>query len=159
MIRVNLIVLLLISTVVPACREEINIEAEKEAITKVIHNSIGWAKNKDLSLLYGALANDPEFIEVHPDNSVVKGIDQFRENESFWMSPDFKAIRYEITDLSIKLSESGTTAWWYCMLDDINEWKGQPANWEHTRWTGVCEKRNGKWVIVMQHFSFASGDS
>ena len=41
------------------------------------------------------------------------------------------------------------------MLDDMNEWKGQPANWENTRWTGVTEKRDGKWVIVQQHFSFA----
>jgi len=46
-------------------------------------------------------------------------------------------------------------AWWYCMLDDINEWDGQPASWENTRWTGVLEKREGKWVIVQMHFSFA----
>jgi hypothetical protein len=34
-------------------------------------------------------------------------------------------------------------------------WDGQPANWENTRWTGVLEKRGGRWVIVQQHFSFA----
>lgn len=41
------------------------------------------------------------------------------------------------------------------MLDDINEWKGQPANWENTRWTGVLEKRDNNWIIVQMHFSFA----
>jgi hypothetical protein len=30
------------------------------------------------------------------------------------------------------------------------------ASWENTRWTGVVEKRDGRWVIVQQHFSFAS---
>jgi hypothetical protein len=41
-------------------------------------------------------------------------------------------------------------------LDDINEWKDKPANWENTRWTGVVEKREGKWRVVQQHFSFAA---
>jgi hypothetical protein len=49
-------------------------------------------------------------------------------------------------------------AWFYCILDDINEWKGQPANWENTRWTGVLEKRDGRWVMAQQHFSFAAKD-
>jgi ketosteroid isomerase-like protein len=124
-------------------------------IEQVINNSIGWAKNKDLKLLYSVIANDTAFREVHPDNSVVKGISEFKKAERFWMDPDFKAIRYEIRDLDIQISGSGTVAWWYCLLDDINEWKGQPANWENTRWTGVTEKRDGKWVIVQQHFSFA----
>jgi ketosteroid isomerase-like protein len=124
-------------------------------VEKTIHSSIAWAKNKDLKLLYSVIANDTAFLEVHPDNSIAKGISEFREAERFWMSPDFKAVSYEIKDLKINISQSGTVAWWYCVLDDINEWKGQPANWENTRWTGVAEKRDGKWVTVQQHFSFA----
>jgi len=27
---------------------------------------------------------------------------------------------------------------------------------ENGRWTGVIEKRDGRWVVVQQHFSFAS---
>ncbi|MFC1593300.1 nuclear transport factor 2 family protein [Candidatus Neomarinimicrobiota bacterium] len=52
------------------------------------------------------------------------------------------------------LSRSKDVAWFYCILDDINTWKGQPANWENVRRTGVLDKRNEKWVIVQQHFSF-----
>lgn len=129
--------------------------AELPLIEKAINNSIGWVKNKDLELLYSVIANDSAFLEVHPDKSVVKGIDNFKKAESFWMNPNFKAIRYEIRDLKINISNSGDVAWWYGVLDDINEWKGKPANWENTRWTGVIEKRDGKWVIVQQHFSFA----
>lgn len=124
-------------------------------IEQAIHNCIGWAKNKDLNLLYSVIADDTVFLEIHPGDRVVRGISEFKEAEKFWMDPDFKAIRYEIKDLNIKISQSGTVAWWYCVLDDINEWKGQPANWENTRWTGVTEKRDGKWVIVQQHFSLA----
>ena len=33
--------------------------------------------------------------------------------------------------------------------------KLRPASWEDTRWTGVLEKRDGRWVMVQQHFSIA----
>ena len=124
-------------------------------IEQAVRASIGWAKNKDLKLLYDTIANDPDFLEVHPEGSLVKGFEEFKKAERIWMSPNFKAVRYEIRDLRIKLSRSGDVAWFFCILDDINEWKGQPANWENTRWTGVLEKRGGRWVMAQQHFSFA----
>jgi ketosteroid isomerase-like protein len=130
-------------------------ETEKRLVEKAIHSSIGWAKNKDICLLYSVIANDKNYIEVDPNNRIVKGFQDFKKTENFWMSDDFKAIRYEIRDLQISFSNSGAVAWFFCILDDINEWKGQPANWENTRWTGVLEKRDGNWVIVQMHFSFA----
>ncbi len=136
--------------------DEPDIQAELPLVEQAIHNSIGWAKNKDIGLLYSTIANDSNFLEVHPGERVVRGFEQFKEAETFWMNDDFKAIRYEIRDLKITFSKRGDVAWFFCMLDDINEWKGQPANWENTRWTGVLEKRQGNWVVVQQHFSFAS---
>jgi ketosteroid isomerase-like protein len=131
---------------------------EVERIEQSIRDCIGWAKTKDFRLLYSIIANDADFLEVHPNDRVVKGFEDFKKAETFWKSPDFKAVRYEIRDLKISLSKSGDVAWFYCILDDINEWKGQPSNWENTRWTGVLEKREGRWVMVQQHFSFASKD-
>ena len=136
--------------------ENFDIDMEKALVEKAIHSSIGWAKNKDLNLLYSIISNDTNYIEVDPGHRVVKGFQDFKKAENFWMNPDFKAIRYEIRDLKINFSKSGDVAWYFCMLDDINEWKGEPANWENTRWTGVLEKRNGIWIIVQMHFSFAS---
>jgi ketosteroid isomerase-like protein len=141
-----------------SCRpktEFFNVESEKSLVEKAIRNSIGWAKNKDIELLYSVIANDSNYLEVHPNNRVVEGFQEFKKAEKFWMSPDFKAVRYEIRDLKINLSKLGDAAWFFCMLDDINEWKGQPASWENTRWTGVLEKRDGNWTIVQMHFSYA----
>jgi len=132
-----------------------NREVEKKLVENAIHNNIGWAKNKDIRLLYSGIANDTNYLVVNPTNRIVKGIQDVKKSEAFWMSPDFKAIRYEIKDLTINFSRSGDVAWFFCILDDINEWKGQPANWENTRWTGVLEKRDGNWIIVQMHFSFA----
>jgi ketosteroid isomerase-like protein len=143
----------------PACNmqpfEKKDRQNELVLIEKTINNAIGWAATKDLKVLYSSVAGDSSFLEVHPGNTVVKGISEFRKSESFWMSPDFRAISYDIRDLTISISKSGDVAWWFCILDDINEWKGEPASWVNTRWTGVLEKREGSWVIVQQHFSFA----
>ena len=140
---------------VSCTQKKINPEEEKAKIAESIHNAIGWAKNKDFKVLYSVIADDSNYLEVQPSERVVRGIAEFKKSEKFFGSPDFKAVRYDIRDLKINISNSGDVAWYYCMLDDINEWKGQPANWENTRWTGVLEKRDGNWVIVQMHFSFA----
>lgn len=133
-----------------------DIKKEKAVVEKTIVSSIAWVGNKDINLLYSVIANDSNYVEVSPTNRIVKSFEDFKKSESFWMSPDFKPLQYEIWDIEINFSRTGDTAWFFCMLNDINEWKGKPANWENTRWTGVLEKRDGKWVIVQMHFSFAA---
>ena len=130
-------------------------EKELAVVEKTIRSSIGWAKDKDLDLLYSVIASDSNYTEIQPGDKVVRGIKEFRESEAFFMDDNFKAVKYEIWDLRINFSKDGKVAWWYCMLNDINTWKGQPANWENVRWTGVLEKRDGIWVICQMHFSYA----
>lgn len=135
-------------------------EKEKSAIELAIGNSIGWAADKNLDLLYRSLANDSSLFIFHPDNaSTVVGFPAFKAMaEKFFMNPGFKAIGYSIRNLRINLSPSGDVAWYSAILDDRNEWNGQPASWFNTRWTGVLEKRAGNWVIVQMHFSFGTDD-
>jgi hypothetical protein len=161
-IPINLPLLLItgIFSVLISCNENgSKIESKegkaREEIKASINGAIGWAKDKDFTLLYNIVSNDSNYLEVDPGPGLIKGFDEFKKNESFWGSPDFKAVRYEIRDLSVKLSKKGDVSWFYCILDDINEWKGKPAEWRNTRWTGVLEKRKDKWVIVQMHFSFA----
>jgi hypothetical protein len=136
---------------------KIDIEHEKAAIEKVIDISIGWAMDKNLDLLYSSVAQDSSFFIYHPDSkSTIVGFEAFTKLSPFWMSSDFKATHYKIWDLRINLSRSGNVAWYSCMLEDCAEIKGEPGCWEDTRWTGVLEKRDGKWVIVQMHFSFAA---
>jgi len=131
-------------------------EAEKQKIAQVISSVIGWAKTKDLNLFYGSIANDEDYISVTPTQRIVKRFEDVKQSVPFWMSPDFQYVRHELKDLEIKFARCGEVAWFFCILDDINTYKGQPATWENTRWTGVVEKRDGRWVVVSQHFSFAS---
>ncbi len=132
-----------------------SIEKEIDIIYEMIQNTTAWAKEKDTALLYSIIADDPRYLEIHPGNKVVKGIKQFKEAEKTWLDPRFKHIGFETSDMHINISQDGNVAWFYCMLNDINEWDGKPAAWENTRWTGVLEKRNGTWKMVQMHFSFA----
>ncbi len=105
-------------------------------------------------MLYSIIANDSNYLEVHPSNNVVIGINQFKQAEKFWLDPRFKHIGFETWDMHINISQDGTVAWYYCMLNDLNRWEDQEVNWENTRWTGVLEKRQGSWRMVQMHFSY-----
>lgn len=128
---------------------------ERQEIARVISSVIGWAKTKDLDLFYGSIANDDDYLSVTPGTRVVKRFEDVKQSVPLWMSPDFQYVRHELKDLEITLARCGEVAWFYCVLDDINTYRGEPASWENARWTGVVEKRDGKWVVVQQHFSFA----
>ena len=141
----------------PVSEKVIDPEAEKEMIGKVIYNSIGWALTKDTVALYESLSDSNPFI-FHPDSvSTVTDISQIRETtENIWLDDRFKATVLDIRQLRIEISSGGDVAWYACFLDDIGEWNGNPIGWYNARWTGVLVKRNGKWVIVQMHFSFAA---
>ena len=130
------------------------LQEEKKNIENAINNVIGWAVNKDFDLFFNTISNDSNFVSVTPYDRVKFGFKDVLNDTAFWASPNFKAIRHEIHDLKINISDNGEVAWFYCRLDDINTWKGNPANWENIRWTGVLEKRNGAWRVVQQHFSW-----
>ncbi len=133
-------------------------EAEKDIVAETISSVIGWAKDKDLDKFFSSIANDEDYVSVTPSARIIKRFEDVKQNVPFWMSPDFQYVRHELKDLEITFSRGGDVAWFFCVLDDINTYKGEPASWENARWTGVVEKRDGKWVIVSQHFSFAKTD-
>jgi ketosteroid isomerase-like protein len=133
-----------------------NENEEIQLVKQAIDNVIGWAVTKDFDLFFNTIADDSNFISVTPEKKVKFGIDDVKKDTGFWASPNFKAERHKLRDLQIHFSGSKDVAWFFCYLDDINEWKGQPANWENIRWTGTLEKRKGKWRVVQQHYSFAT---
>ena len=114
-------------------------EGEKAVISEVIRSNIGWALNKDKELLYRGLAQDENLFFFSPDKAgTIIGFEAFRNlTENFFMKDDFKATAFEVWDMRINLSQSGEVAWYSALLNDYGEW------------------RDGNWVIVQMHFSFA----
>jgi len=134
-------------------------QEDRVLIEKNIRASIGWALTKDRPLLESVLAHDERFFIFHPTSTAtVSDWDAFVPLFDIWMSPKFKATHFDVRSLRITLSRSGEVAWFSAILDDCGEWEGKPDCWENTRWTGVLEKRDSKWLIVQMHFSFASDE-
>jgi ketosteroid isomerase-like protein len=139
--------------------QKADMAAERAKVAQVIHDSIEWVyPEKNRERLYATIAKDASFFIFHPDSkSTIVGFEAFQTMvEKVFMNPTFKATGSDIRDLKINLSRSGQVAWFSAILDDYGESNGKPYAWLNTRWTGVLEKRDGKWLICQMHFSFAS---
>lgn len=133
-----------------------SMSSDRTVVEQTIRDSIGWALTKDRALLERIIAHDQDLFMFNPDSkSTIVGWDAFAKNFAFWMDPRFKATRFDLRELRTNFSRSGDVAWFSAILDDLAEWDGKPTGWKDTRWTGVLEKREGAWVIVQMHFSFA----
>jgi ketosteroid isomerase-like protein len=130
---------------------------EKAAVAKVVHDSICWALTKDRALQESTMAHDEDLFVLWTDSrSAVTGWSNYVKLFDTWMDPRFKATVTEVRDLSIHLSRSGDVAWYSAALDDLGEWDGKPVGARDIRWTGVIEKRGGRWVVVQMHGSVAT---
>jgi len=144
-----------------ACQrsQEINVRAEKILVEQAINDCLMWQyPDKDVERLRGCLAKDSSFFIFHPDAaSTIRGYDAFDNMiQTAFMSDKFQPGGSEISDLSINISQSGDVAWFHCIFQDHGEWAGSPYHRKNNRWTGVLEKRDGKWLIVQMHISFPS---
>jgi hypothetical protein len=129
---------------------------ERAVVEEAIRGNICWAMTKDRGLLERTTAHDADLFIFNPDSKATIGWDELAKNFAVWMDPRFKAVSCDIRDLRVKFGPSSDVAWWSAMLDDLGEWDGKAGGWKDTRWTGVLEKRDGAWVIVQMHFSFAA---
>jgi hypothetical protein len=131
---------------------------ELAELRRLVEDAIGWAQTKDFDLLY-RIFRDEELFIFHPEaEDTVTSLEEFkRMGDRVWANPAFRALRHEIRELRLRLSESGTVAWFSCFLDDLAEWNGRPVGWENVRWTGVLEKQRDGWTVVQMHFSFPTG--
>ncbi len=134
-----------------------NRQSIEQEVRAVIEKHIGWAIKKDKNALYDTVSQTKDFFIYHPDaESTIHNFDEFKTLvETVFMKSGFKAIRTEIKDLRIFVSKTGQTVWFSCLLDDINEINGKPAEWHDVRWTGVLDKID-QWRIVQEHFSKAA---
>lgn len=135
---------------------EFDRELESPVVEQVIHNAICWAMTKDTMALFNTFVPDSTLFIFSPDSaSTLIGFNGIRYlAENVWMTDRFKALECNIRDLRIQFSEIGNAAWYSCYLDDISEWDGKIGGWRNVRWTGVLEKKEGKWLIMQMHFSF-----
>ncbi len=132
---------------------------ELAQIETAIRSVVMWPyPTKDINRLYNVCAKDTSFFIFMPNSTdIIDGFEPFHQlAEQVYLNPKFQAKGTEIKDL--KIWYSGNVAWYACILDDRGEWDGHPTDWVHARWTGVLEKREGKWINVMMHYSLPADE-
>jgi ketosteroid isomerase-like protein len=132
---------------------------EVAAISKVLDNNTVWFKDKDFDLLFSTYTHGPDLFMYQPDSgSTISGFDEFVKYSEGWKNPDLKYSGHKFYDLRVTISEAGDVAWFSCKIEDCWQRKDNPPKCLTSRYTGVLEKRDGKWLIVQQHFSLAADE-
>ncbi len=126
-------------------------------ISRILHDSFGWALTKDRALFERIFAKDDDFFTFYPGSKdTVMGWGNFEKFLDQWMDPRNTAKGYDIRNLRIVISKTGEVAWFSAIVDDEGEFDGKPWGTKDIRWTGVLEKRGGCWKICQQHMSEAN---
>ena len=131
-----------------AAKPDAQTEAEVKAALE------GYAKAyaaKDIKGVMDLIAPDAEtaFTGCEGDESLLVGFDQVKTGHEHDFS-QAQSIRTECTPLVI--SAKGDVAWFSARL--VLHWDtGTKKLLYAGRWTGVLEKRDGKWLFVQSHFS------
>jgi hypothetical protein len=128
---------------------------EKAVIEQVIKDSIEWALTKDVQMQKDTMAHDEDLLIIWTGSMhITRGWKKHEKSFAEWLDPRFLAVRTEVRDLEVHISRSGDVAWYFADLDDVVSWEGKASKFgEGLRWTGVLEKRGGRWVIVQMHAS------
>ncbi len=131
---------------------------EKAVIAQVIRNNIMWALTKDVEMQKDTMARDEDLLIIWTGSThITRGWKEHEKSFETWLDPRFEAVRTEVRDIEIHLSHSGDVAWFFANLDDVVSWEGKVGRFgEGLRWTGVLEKRDGRWVFVQMHASLAA---
>ena len=99
-----------------------------------------WAQDENI-VLFG----------TEGDEQLV-GIQAIREAISRQFD-EFENTLINISDQKIHVNASGNTAWFSEVLDYNFIYMGEDMAFEGIRFTGVMEKRDGKWKLVQGHLS------
>jgi ketosteroid isomerase-like protein len=140
-----------------SCSPAVNLGAEKAAVKAALNDFFEGAKTKDIERVEKAWADDPSTVIFGPsEESSMVGWEQYKAHLlEYFNDESFKFNYITVREQNIKISESGTAAWFSEYVDEEIAFKGETKTLNDERWTGALEKRNGLWKIVQLHVSFA----
>jgi len=149
----SLLILILILALTTQCANEVDVEAEKSELKKVIDQFTQTLVNEDIETFSRIMAHDDDMVTFGTDAAEHWiGWEPLKEDvQKMFDSADYSKI--SIREQVIKISKSGDVAWFSEILDFQVEVQGEQVNNPGIRFTGVLEKREGNWIIVQFHNS------
>jgi len=139
----------------PSCSDKTNVdlESERTEVMKVVDNFEKAHEDRDLNLLLSCFSDKPDIIILGTDENEL-WVDKVSMGERQKVAYEtFDKITLSVRDKIIKISRTGEQAWFYMKVNWYVESGGNQFTFDGIRTTGVLEKENDKWIIVLLHTS------
>jgi len=151
--RLSFLFLCTIIILFASCSESADTRPAEARIKEVLDNYIKAWEAADVEAMSKLWAHDAEMVNFGTDAPERwTGWDALKKQYEI-VFESFKNVDIAVDHRTIKISKSGTVAWYTQVTTTNFVAKGQPASVSGLRISGVLEKRNGKWLFVHNHSS------
>lgn len=149
-----LIALLAGILILQSCQETCDEEKAISEVQLVLQRYVIANENKSLDLLKEVWAPDEDIVIFGTDSDEkLMGWKQVK-NTFLKQFENFEETYISVTDQNININCNGKTAWFSEILNyNYTTADGDSRSFEGIRFTGVMEKRDGRWLIVQSHMS------
>ena len=125
----------------------------KPQVASTIEQFFQAMDTQNLQLMKDILPKEDDMVHIGTDRGEIwKGWNILMEatREQFENLEYYKA---DIHDLTINISESSDTAWYFHLLDAEIKSGDTITEWDDARFTGVLERQGNQWKIMQTHVS------
>ena len=152
--KLMIIILILISSTFAVFAQ--NGKDEQEILK--IHSSLEQAVlKKDAAVFERVFADD--YVYSNPYGEMMNRVQSLEDMRKEWANTKFKKLTASTDDIKVKVSGNMAlvSANWTATAVPLDDPNSEPHK-DTGRYTGVYEKRGGKWLLVAEHFSEAPHD-
>ncbi|MCF8308403.1 MAG: nuclear transport factor 2 family protein [Bacteroidales bacterium] len=152
--RITFLLMIIAIFMAQSCRESCDKEKAVSDVQVVLEKYVIANENHNIDLLKDVWAQDDDIV-IFGTESDEKLIGWKQVKNTFLRQFDaFDETYISVTDQNIKINCNGKTAWFSEILNyNYTTTEGKSKSFEGIRFTGVLEKRDGKWLIVQSHMS------
>lgn len=138
---------------VSSCTQNVDTTAEKAQVKEQIDKMIQAMTSEDMASFSTLVAHDSDMVSFGTDSSERwVGWDALKAAVQQQFDA-FSNIKMAMRDLVIHVGTGGNVAWFSGIMDWNLQVGDNPMSLKGLRFTGVMEKRAGKWLFVQMHYS------
>jgi ketosteroid isomerase-like protein len=147
--------LAIVLTLTLGCQQEVNVEAEKENVKSILASYVTSVEEEDMELYSKNILQDTAMVNFGGFGDPIIGWDALKEVMEGQNSA-LSETKITVSNLEIKVSESGKFAFATCLWNLKAIMKGEPIELP-VRCTFILEKQKSGWIIVHFHKSISAG--
>lgn len=153
--RAMIVLVIICSLTLFSCSAEdkIDLNAAHDEILGILENYQKAHETQKIELLRNCFSDKPDIIILGTDEKElwVERESLLQEQKRFYDTVD--EVKLSPRDKIVKLCSSGKSAWFYLRVNWYVRSGDERYTLENIRTTGVMNKENGQWGIVMMHTS------